>query len=52
MTSYESLGCLKIESAAHHPMSSSAKADDPVRRGLSALFRTLVEYWIARFRGR
>jgi hypothetical protein len=32
--------------------SSSAKADDPVLRGLSDLSPTPVEYWIARFRGR
>jgi hypothetical protein len=30
-------------------LSSSAKADDQVRRGLSALSLTLVEYWIARW---
>jgi hypothetical protein len=30
-------------------LSSSAKADDPVRRGLSALSLMPVEYWIARW---
>jgi hypothetical protein len=45
-------GCLKFESDAHPELSSSAKADDPVRGGLSALSLTPLEYWIARFRGR
>jgi len=40
-------GCLKIESG----LSSSAKADDPVRRGVSALWLNPVEYWIPRLRG-
>src|SRR5882724_1471780 len=34
-----------------HQLSSSAYADDPVRRGLSALALTPVEYWIPRMRG-
>jgi len=32
----------------HSLSSSSAKADDPVRRGLSAQPRLSLEYWIAR----
>ena len=31
--------------------SSSAKAGDPVRRGLSVQSLTSLEYWITRFRG-
>jgi hypothetical protein len=29
-------------------LSSSAPADDPVRRGFSGQSQTLVEYWVAR----
>jgi hypothetical protein len=42
-------GCLKNEIRSTLRPSSPAKAGDPVRRGLSALSRTLVEYWIARW---
>jgi hypothetical protein len=42
-----------FEVRIHHTrLSSSAKADDPVRLGFPALSLTPVEYWIARFRGR
>jgi hypothetical protein len=33
-------------------LSSLAQAGDPVRRGFSAQSLALVEYWIARLRGR
>jgi hypothetical protein len=36
------------ESSSPDLCKALAKADDPVRRGLSALSLTLVEYWIAR----
>src|SRR6478735_2263211 len=32
----------------HTPLSSSAKAEDPVRRGLSVLSSASLEYWIVR----
>src|ERR1700722_5565438 len=42
-------GCLKCEAVAAPRLSSSAKADDPVRRGVSALLLAPVEYWIPRW---
>jgi len=32
----------------HTPLSSSAKAEDPVRRGLLVLSSASLEYWIVR----